>query len=216
MKYRQSKFFIGALFDGIGGQGIKYFAPVSSHIKSNDAEFLILGRKDRVTASKKMNFMFPVVDGVYEKLDFKSLQPQPYKDLVMRQYAFCNKHRSSICNLAENIYAIRRSGKHLTPEGAYIINFAKLEKRASQYRKNKTGKSLYGFDTKDLNEGNTNRLVEALDQLDRVNKKQLSTKARCNPKPNQAPKNIKNPHHKLPRKLHIKRHEGSTTRIQNS
>ena len=133
--YRHDKFFIGALLD-VYEQ--KYFAPVSSKVyRPSDAAFYIYDRHGKVTAAIKTNFMFPVIDGVCERLDFKELKPEGYKDLVIQQYIFCNRHRSEIVKLAQDIYDIRKSGETLTPDGIYINNFLKLEQRAEEFRKNK-------------------------------------------------------------------------------
>ena len=128
----RDKFFIGAV---ITVNGLKYYAPVSSYTGQNDATFNIRDAHGKIISSVRLNYMFPVVDGVYTKLEINKL-PYSYSRLVLSEYQYCNKHRNDIVGLAEKIYSLRANGQSRTGDKMYINDFVKLEKAAANYINN--------------------------------------------------------------------------------
>jgi len=128
--YKNKKFFIGVVLQ-IGNH--KYFAPVSSYKEINSATFNIVRRK-KIMSSIRLNYMFPVVDGVYKKVDFNTIQDKAYKNIVETEYRICNDNLDTIKNIANKIYTMRKNGK-IRIDGVYINDFSKLERRASEYSK---------------------------------------------------------------------------------
>ena len=124
------KFFIGVV---VAVDGVDYFAPISSNKNSSPASFYII-ENDRVIATVRMNFMFPVVHGVYKPLDISSLKSTKYRRLVDYEYRFCNKHREKIRALAEFVYR-HRAQRNEKIGDCYIVNFKKLEKRSLMWAK---------------------------------------------------------------------------------
>ena len=126
----RSKFFVGAI---ITVNNLKYYAPVSSYVGQNDATFNICDTHGEILSSVRLNYMFPVVDGVYTKIDINNL-PYGYRRLVLKEYQYCNKHSKDIVALAELLYKTRNKGCNYTQDKMYINNFAKLEKAAMNYK----------------------------------------------------------------------------------
>ena len=74
------KFFIGIVLQ-IGNH--KYFAPVSSNKRTTFSSFNIK-RGKKTISSIRLNYMFPVVDGVYSKIDFNDIQDKQYRNLLTK------------------------------------------------------------------------------------------------------------------------------------
>ena len=130
---KRNKFFVGAV---LVVNGMKYFAPVTSYTDKNDATFNIKNRHGEIISSVRPNYMFPVIDGVYEMLDIPNIKDVKYRYYVMDEYKYCSKHREEIVALAESMYSLRKQGKTATEYNKiYLIDFKKLEKRAKQYKK---------------------------------------------------------------------------------
>jgi protein AbiQ len=137
------KFFIGVV---LNINNINYFAPVTSNKGVNPAAFNILEADGRIISSVRTNYMFPVVDGVYKRIDIPHIENRAYRYLVEKEYRFCNLHREEIRELAEKIYLMRMSGQVIFKDpndkknNQYINNFKKLERRAKQYIVDETNK----------------------------------------------------------------------------
>lgn len=124
------KFFIGAV---LCVNGIKYFAPVSSYTGENSATFPICDKGKHIS-SVRLNYMFPVLDDTITWLDITNIQKTSYRDLVQNEYWYCNKHKSEIYDLAEQMYDLRKNGKRMTDDKMYINDFSKLEIAAKNYK----------------------------------------------------------------------------------
>ena len=129
---KREKFFIGVVFK-IGD--FNYFAPVSSNKEMNPAAISIIDGNESL-GSVRINFMFPVIDGVYKQFIIANIKDRKYKRLVEKQYRFCNKFREQIRGLAQVIYEKRIHGQ-IKIDKIYIMDFKKLEKRALSYKKTK-------------------------------------------------------------------------------
>ena len=130
-----NKFFIGVVFE-IKNQ--KYFAPVSSYRKKDKGVFNIYDGEE-IISSIRFNFMFPVVDGVYSLIDIKNDFSGSYRDLVQKEYEFCNQHRKEIRQTAAKTYSKRLKAETSQKQKAFydsiMVNFKLLEKKAKKYKK---------------------------------------------------------------------------------
>ncbi len=130
-----NKFFVGVVFE-IKNQ--KYFAPVSSYRKKDRGVFNIYDGGN-IISSIRFNFMFPVVDGVYSLIDIKNDFSGSYRDLVQKEYFYCNQHREEIRQIATKTYSKRLKAetnpKQKTFYDTIMVNFKLLEKLAKKYRK---------------------------------------------------------------------------------
>lgn len=139
---KRQKFFIGVVLK-IGNH--KYFAPITSYCGVDDATFNIVRKHGEIISSVRLNFMFPIADNACRKLDIPNLKPVGYRNLVLEEYIYCNKYRNEICALAQSLYESRLAGKGRTHEGKYIINFKRLERRASSYQKGKKVREILDY-----------------------------------------------------------------------
>ena len=127
----RNKFFIGAV---LKVNGMNYFAPVTSFNKKDDGAFNIYENNGKhIISSVRLNYMFPVVEGVFWKLDIPSITDSHYKKLVTKEYFYCNRRRDQILEKAKNMYSIRLQG-NMNTVNVYINNFSKLEKAAMNYK----------------------------------------------------------------------------------
>lgn len=101
-----NKFICGVLFE-INGRS--YFAPISSFTKQQKTNFLIKNRRGRITSSIRFSFMFPAPASQVWVKDFSKEEPT-YRRLLQEEYAFCNKNKEKIINLATYIYHAAISG----------------------------------------------------------------------------------------------------------
>lgn len=132
---KHNKFFVGVVFE-IGNQ--KYFAPVSSYRQKDKGVFNIYDG-GQIISSIRFNFMFPVIDGVYSLLDIKNDFSGSYKNLLQKEYFYCNQHREEIRQIAASTYSKRIKAKTNPKQKSFydtiMINFKLLEIQAKKYKK---------------------------------------------------------------------------------
>ena len=133
--YKRNKFFVGVVFKI---DNLDYFAPVTSYTGSDKGSFSILNEKGEVVSSVRPNYMFPVIDGVYEMLDINKEYSGVQKRFVLWELAFCNKYREEIFFLARKTYQTRTQPRNEREALFFkdrIIDFKKLENAAKKYKK---------------------------------------------------------------------------------
>ena len=118
-----NKFLCGVLFEL---NGRSYFAPISSFAKQQKTNFLIKNRNGRITSSIRFSFMFPAPASQVRVKDFSKEEPK-YRRLLQEEYAFCNKNKEKIVNLATYIYHAAISGKDPVIQ-KNCCNFTEVEK----------------------------------------------------------------------------------------
>jgi len=132
--YKHEKFFVGVVFKI---NNLDYFAPVSSYQDINPVTFNIRGQGNRVISSIRLNYMFPVVDGVYKSLPIETFTTT-YKLICYNELRYCNKHRAEILELAKNIYNKMSSNDFVDEAEKRLYmkmccNFKKLERGARAF-----------------------------------------------------------------------------------
>jgi len=127
---KRKKFFIGVIFRI---DEFDYFAPISSNTEINPASFAIID-KEKVIATIRTNFMFPVFNEVCYPLEISKIKDTRYRRLIEKEYRYVNKFREQIKGLAREIYLKRISGQIYIGK-IYVMNFKKLEKRSKNYNK---------------------------------------------------------------------------------
>ena len=134
--YKNKKFFIGILMKI---NGFDYLAPVSSYTQENEFTFNIKDRDGSIISSVRPNYMFPVVKGAHNVVQFNKIKTKYYKYLLREEWVYCNKHRAEICELAKKIYENKTlynysSAKERKAYEALCCNFKRLEQGAMAYR----------------------------------------------------------------------------------
>lgn len=100
-EYKNKKFFIGILMKV---NGFDYLAPVSSNTQESALAFNIMNKDGKIISTIRLNYMFPVINGAYDMVQFNKLKSKYYKYLLHEEWVYCNKHSFGICELAKSIY----------------------------------------------------------------------------------------------------------------
>ena len=135
-EYKNKKFFIGIVMKI---NGFDYLAPVSSYTQENEFTFNIKDKDETIISSVRPNYMFPVIKGTYDVLQFNKIKSKYYKYLLREEWNFCNKNRGAIYELAKKLYdkkslhAFESSNERKMYE-AMCSNFKRLERGATAYR----------------------------------------------------------------------------------
>lgn len=150
----ESKPFLGIVV-GIGAH--KYFIPFTSckpkHLKWRNVSpdhYLVYETvaKDRlpsnafykpmsdgmvkhILAVLDLKKMIPVPVGVYAKVDFSAVADSKYKDLLEKEYRFCQGIQDGILERVHKIYDEQMSTKTVH---RFYCNFAALEKGCDEYK----------------------------------------------------------------------------------
>lgn len=100
-----NKFAFGAVLEV---NGIKYYVPVSSFDKKQEANILIRipGDKKEVKGSLRFNYMVPVPDDCVERLVIKNVKDEKYRFLLNKEYKFCVNNIERIQKKANKIYEL--------------------------------------------------------------------------------------------------------------
>lgn len=135
VKYsNRNKFTFGAVLE-IGN--IKYYVPVSSFSKRQEANILIrvAGDVQEVKGSLRFNYMIPVPDACIDKLVIKDIKDIKYRELLNKEYMFCKLNSQRITSKAKSIYdrVINNKKQILTNNSC---DFKILEKAYNEYISN--------------------------------------------------------------------------------
>ncbi|WP_255494017.1 type III toxin-antitoxin system ToxN/AbiQ family toxin [Veillonella sp. R32] len=68
--------------------------------------------------------MIPVPDGAYERIDFKCIGDNNYKNLLQKEYSFCLSVKEKIIKHVQKIYEKRNNNYKIR----FSCDFNKLEK----------------------------------------------------------------------------------------
>ncbi|MCD8212430.1 MAG: type III toxin-antitoxin system ToxN/AbiQ family toxin [Oscillospiraceae bacterium] len=86
----------------IGGR--EYLAPVGSYRKKQKNNVLLYNWKGEATSSVRLNYMFPVADGTYEKMDFGRIEDPGYKRYIDGEYDSVTEQEGAVRRLALSTY----------------------------------------------------------------------------------------------------------------
>lgn len=88
--------------------GYKYYVSVSSFTKSQEANILIKvpGDDIEVKGSLRFNYMIPVPDSCLTRLIIKDVADEKYRDLLNKEYEFCQNNSERIKKKATKIYTM--------------------------------------------------------------------------------------------------------------
>ncbi len=86
--------------------GYNYYVSVSSFTKSQEANILIKipGDFKEVKGSLRFNYMVPVPDFCLTRLVIKDVTDEKYRDLLNKEYRFCQDNAERIMKKANKIY----------------------------------------------------------------------------------------------------------------
>lgn len=99
----RNKFAFGAVMEV---NGVKYYVSVSSFNKSQEANILIRvpGDAQEIKGSLRFNYMVPVPENCLTRLSIKDVEDKNYRNLLNKEYRFCQNNADRIQKKAEKIY----------------------------------------------------------------------------------------------------------------
>lgn len=116
--------------------GMKYYVSVSSFCKKQEANILIRvpGDKEEVKGSLRFNYMVPVPDECITRLIIKDEPDQDYRNLLNKEYRFCQTNKEKIQKKAKKIYdmVVHNKKQQLTDNSC---DFEILEKGYMEFKK---------------------------------------------------------------------------------
>lgn len=112
-----------------------YFAPLSSQKTKQQTNILIKDSNGTVLSSIKFCFMFPAPPSTVQEKDFRAIRAvdPTYADLLEKEYEFCKKNESAICQKAEKIYRIGCNPHHILYNNC--CDFRLLERKQDEWLK---------------------------------------------------------------------------------
>ena len=121
---RHDKFVCGIVLK-IGD--INYYAPVSHFNKPQKTNFAIRNNRNQVISTIRFCFMFPAIEDVLERLNFKEIAKtdSSYADLLKTEYEYCKLHYDEIMKRALSVYKIGCNKNHFL--NYTCCDFKKLE-----------------------------------------------------------------------------------------
>lgn len=132
-----NKFAFGAVMQV---NSMKYYVPISSFDKKQEANILIrvLGDEKEVKGSLRFNYMVPVPDECIERLVIKEVKDEKYRLLLNKEYQFCIANAERIQKKANKVYKMVTTNRkqiltdnscafHILEDGyrEYIDNYEK-------------------------------------------------------------------------------------------
>lgn len=115
---------------------IHYYVSVSSFNKKQEANILIRvpGDKEEVKGSLRFNYMIPVPDECITRLVIKDEPDEDYRNLLNKEYRFCQANKDKIEKKAKKIYdmVVHNRKQQLTDNSC---DFALLEKGYKEFEK---------------------------------------------------------------------------------
>lgn len=115
---------------------MKYFVPLSSFKKKhekmpNSVEFIKLGDM----AVLNINNMFPVPEGLFQRVDIAAVKDSQYRKLLMNEYRIIRVIQDKIRKNAATLYDYRVKNGDTTKLGKRCNDFQLLEEKSREYRK---------------------------------------------------------------------------------
>ena len=127
---KKEKFMCGVVLK-VGS--LDYFAPVSSYTIKKSNNVLLYSDDGRVTSSIRLNFMFPVAKGTYQRYDFEKETDRKYLSVVKQEWLSANQQRDNICKLATSTYLEVRKFIEKGAAPKWACNFTYLEKLCKEW-----------------------------------------------------------------------------------
>lgn len=127
---QKEKFMCGVVLK-VGS--LDYFAPVSSYTIKKSNNVLLYSDDGRVTSSIRLNFMFPVAKGTYQRYDFEKETDRKYLSVVKQEWLSANQQRDNICKLATSTYLEVRKFIEKGAAPKWACNFTYLEKLCKEW-----------------------------------------------------------------------------------
>ncbi len=121
--------------------GYNYYVSLSSFTKSQEANILIKvpGDEIEVKGSLRFNYMVPVPDSCLTRLIIKDVTDTKYKDLLNKEYQFCQDNEERIKKKANKIYTmVVENKKQVLTDNS--CDFKILEAGCAAYIEQKTEK----------------------------------------------------------------------------
>lgn len=121
--------------------GYNYYVSLSSFTKSQEANILIKvpGDTVEVKGSLRFNYMVPVPDFCLTRLIIKDITDEKYKDLLNKEYQFCQNNTERIKKKADKIYTmVVENKKQVLTDNS--CDFKLLETACAAYIEQKTKK----------------------------------------------------------------------------
>jgi len=84
----------------------------------------------KLLAALDIRKMIPVPDGLYERININEMQDKNYRNLLLKEYWFCQKIQTGIATKAEKIYFEQKSSGKIFK---FYCNYSKLEKACDEY-----------------------------------------------------------------------------------
>lgn len=106
-----NKFICGIVLDI---NGFNYYAPISSNRQKQRTNLPILDKHNRVVATIRFCFMFPVPLSVLTEMNFKLINStdSKYADLLSIEYNYCTLSEARILAKAKSVYEIGCNKAH--------------------------------------------------------------------------------------------------------
>lgn len=86
----------------------------------------------KILAALDIKKMIPVPEGLYSRVDFAALADSKYRDLLEKEYRFCQRIQDGILSKASQIYRAQKESGTVHP---MYCNFTLLENASREYRK---------------------------------------------------------------------------------
>ncbi|MCL1885251.1 MAG: type III toxin-antitoxin system ToxN/AbiQ family toxin [Dehalococcoidia bacterium] len=137
-----NKFLCGVVFET--EKGIRYFAPVSSHIRNTPTNFVIQERSGKKISNVCFQYMVPIPYGLEKRKIIKNEQDVSYRSLLNEEYYYCREGNSPerIRAMAAEVYdkvtnpVYRNSADRQVRKFKYLCcNFKLLEEKCIEYAK---------------------------------------------------------------------------------
>lgn len=130
----REKFVYGAVMNV---NGINYYVPVSSKVKSRQDNILIRDKNNQIKGSLRFSYMIPVPSNCIKNLIIDNISDNNRKILVSKELAFCRRNKDKIIKQAIKTYERVISNKYPSLN-QNSCDFKLLEKAYIDYCNNKT------------------------------------------------------------------------------
>ncbi|MCL2615831.1 MAG: type III toxin-antitoxin system ToxN/AbiQ family toxin [Dehalococcoidia bacterium] len=136
------KFMCGVVFET--GKDIRYFAPVSSHIRNTPTNFVIHGKSGKWISCVHFTYMVPIPHGLTKKITISKEQDVSYRSLLNEKYYYCREGNNPerIRTMAAEVYdkatnpICRNSLDRQVRKFKFLCcNFKLLEEKCIEYAK---------------------------------------------------------------------------------
>ena len=125
---------------------INYYVPVSSNKTKYFSSFIIYDEKkdDKIPISSlRFSFMFPCDNKNINLKDINAEKDLKYRELMRKEYKYCNKYSAQIIKKANKIYELAQ--KKELREKYNLCDFKLLEEKFYKYNKRKLKLKSYRY-----------------------------------------------------------------------